>query len=58
MNIRLDEDKLEPKEYIKYLDIYTDRKLILEKHIIIADSKLQKVIGIIKTIRHFIKKLS
>ena len=49
-------EKLEAKEYAKYLGIYIDSKLIWEKQIQIRNSKLDRGIGIIRTMRYFLRK--
>ena len=49
LDIQLGNEKLEVKEYAKYLRIYFDSKLTWEKQIQITNSELHKGIGIIRT---------
>ena len=56
LDIRLGNEKLEVKEYAKYLGIHIDSKLTWEKQIQIPNSKLHKGICIIWTMRHFLQK--
>ena len=54
INIHLGDDKLEPKDYAKYLSVYIHSKLTWEKHIQITNFKLQKAITIIKVMQNFL----
>ena len=56
LDIPLGNEKLELKEFTKYIGIYIDSKLSWEKQIQITNSKQQKGIGIIRTMRHFSQK--
>ena len=56
LDIRLGNEKLEVKIWTKYLGIYIDSKLTWEKEIQIANSKLHKGGGIIRTMRHFLQE--
>ena len=55
LDIRLGNEKLEAKEYVKYLGSYIDSKLIWEKQIQITNSKLHKGIGVMRTMQHFLQ---
>ena len=56
LDIPTGNEKLEVKEFTKYIGIYIDSKLSWEKQIQINNSKQQKGIGIIRTMRHFSQK--
>ena len=58
LDIRFGNEKLEVKlkEYAKYLGIYIDSKLTWEKQIQITNSKLDKGIGLTRTMPHFVQK--
>ena len=56
LDIRLRNEKLEVKEYAKYLGIHIDSKFTWEKQIQITNSKLHRGIGITRTMQHFLQK--
>ena len=58
LDIRLGNEKLEVKlkEYAKYLGIYIDSKLTWEKQIQTTNSKLDKGIGLTRTMSHFLQE--
>ena len=56
LDIPTGNEKLEVKEFTKYIGIYIDSKLSWEKQIQITNSKQQKGIGIIRTMRHSHKR--
>ena len=53
LNIHLDTEVFEQKEFPKYLGIYTDENLTWHKHIQMTINKISKGIGILGTMRHF-----
>ena len=55
INIYLDGEQLKPKEYAKYVGVYIDNKLSWQKHIQETNNKINKGIGILKIIRHYIQ---
>ena len=56
ISINFGDDKIEPKDYARYLGVYIDSKVTWEKHIQMANFKLQKGIGIIKIMRKFLQE--
>ena len=56
LDIRLGNEKLEVKQYAKYLGLHIDSKLTWEKQILITNSKLHKEIDIIRTMWHFLQE--
>ena len=54
INIYLDREQLKPKEYAKYLRVYIDNKLSCQKHIQENNNKINKGIGILKIMRHYL----
>ena len=55
INIYLDGEQLKPKEYAKYLGVYIDNKLSWQKHIQETNNKINKGIGILKIMRHYLQ---
>ena len=54
INTYLDGEQLKPKEYAKYLGVYIDNKLSWQKHIQETNNKINKGIGILKIMRHYL----
>ena len=55
INIYLDGEQLKPKEYAKYLGVYIDNKLSWQNHIQETNNKINKGIGILKIMRHYLQ---
>ena len=53
INIYLDGEQLKPKEHVKYLGVYIENKP-WQKHIQETNNKINKGIGILKIMRHYL----
>ena len=56
IEIYLDGIQLKPKDYAKYLGVYIDNKLSWQKHIQETNNKINKGIGILKIMRHYLQE--
>ena len=55
-NITMNNDKLQEKDYTKYLDIIIDRKLNWKQHVSQTKLRLSKGIGILYRLRSYVTK--
>ena len=56
LNIHLDTEELEQKQFAKYLGIYINENLSWHKHMQMTINKISKGIGILRTMSHFLQE--